>query len=76
LLDQTGVTGLKTGITNSAGPCLSTAITLENGIQTIIVLLNCKNPDCRWAETMKLAKWTRKRMGKIEKFKNEIKQSG
>ena len=34
----------------------------------IVVLLNCKNMDCRWLETHKLAKWAAKRMSKIKQF--------
>jgi serine-type D-Ala-D-Ala carboxypeptidase (penicillin-binding protein 5/6) len=56
MIDQPGVTGIKTGITNSAGPCLATAINYEES-ELVVVLLNCKNMDCRWLETHKLAKW-------------------
>lgn len=65
MIDTIGVTGIKTGITNSAGPCLATAITMDGESHLIIVLLNCKNTDCRWQETYKLAKWASKRMKKI-----------
>ena len=62
LLDQPGVSGIKTGITNNAGPCLATAISPDDNCQLIIVLLACKNVESRWSETLKLAKWTRKRL--------------
>ena len=32
MLGQRGVLGIKTGVTQSAGPCLSTALELEQGI--------------------------------------------
>jgi D-alanyl-D-alanine carboxypeptidase (penicillin-binding protein 5/6) len=65
MLESRGVLGIKTGITNNAGPCLATAITTDDESHLIVVLLNCKNMDCRWQETYKLAKWASKRMKKI-----------
>ena len=64
MIDQVGVTGIKTGITNNAGPCLCTAISDQDS-SLIIVLLNCKSMDSRWLETYKLAKWASNRMKKI-----------
>lgn len=64
LVGSPGVTGIKTGITNSAGPCLCTAITLESK-KMIIVLLNSKTMDSRWCETLKLSKWANKRLKRI-----------
>jgi D-alanyl-D-alanine carboxypeptidase len=74
MIGQPGVQGIKTGITNSAGPCLSTAIQTDKN-QMIIVLLNCKNMDSRWSETQKLADWANKRLVRINQFKQEIKQN-
>ena len=37
----------------------------------IIILLNCKNMDCRWLETFKLAKWAAKRMRMIKKLRQQ-----
>lgn len=76
MIDTIGVTGIKTGITNSAGPCLATAITMDGESHLIIVLLNCKNTDCRWQETYKLAKWASKRMKKIRQFQTDLVKSG
>jgi D-alanyl-D-alanine carboxypeptidase len=67
MLDQDAVLGLKTGITNSAGPCLATAMNIDDS-SLIVVLLNCKDMDCRWLETYKLAKWAAKRMRIIRNF--------
>ncbi len=54
--------GIKTGITDTAGPCLSTNIKIKNkdtGEKRyfVIVVLNCKSSDHRWEEVEKLAKW-------------------
>ena len=69
---QLGVTSIKTGITNSAGPCLATAVQYEPGIRLVIVLLNAKDMDCRWLETLKLGKWATKRICKIKKFNSGV----
>lgn len=67
LIETTGVNGIKTGITNSAGPCLCTSITCDE-TNMIIVLLNSKNMDIRWCETLKLSKWANKRLKRIKQF--------
>ena len=59
--------GVKTGVTGTAGPCLCSAVRLD-GRDMIIVLLGSKSMDVRWAETMKLAKWTCQRLNLIKKF--------
>lgn len=63
-----GVTGIKTGITTSAGPCLATSLSREGGYDIIIVLLCCKSLEARWVETNKLAHWSINRLKKIKKF--------
>lgn len=68
MLGQTGVIPIKTGITNAAGPCLSTAIELQKGCPLVVVILQCKDMDCRWMETYKLAKWATHRILKIRHF--------
>ena len=50
-----GFDGVKTGITNAAGPCLCTSVSNES--QIIIVLLNSRSLDDRWVEAKKLADW-------------------
>ena len=67
---QKGVIPIKTGITNSAGPCLCTAVELETHASLIIVLLCSKDMDSRWLETSKLAKWATDRLIKIKQYKN------
>ena len=68
MLGQKGITPIKTGITNSAGPCLATACELEAGVRLVVILLGCKDMDCRWLETLKLAKWATKRITRIKSF--------
>lgn len=68
MIGQKGVTPIKTGVTNSAGPCLATAIEFENDFKFIIILLGCRDMDSRWLETHKLAKWASKRLMKIKTF--------
>ena len=48
MIGQKGVIAIKTGVTNSAGPCLATAVELDPTAQLVIVLLGCKDMDCRW----------------------------
>lgn len=67
LLEYPGVNGVKTGITNTAGPCLATSITLDQ-CEMIVVLLSSKNMDIRFTETIKLAKWANKRLKRIKQF--------
>jgi D-alanyl-D-alanine carboxypeptidase len=59
-----GYNGIKTGITNTAGPCLATSI-IQNGVYLIIVILNSKTMDHRWTEVKKLTKWAIARILKI-----------
>lgn len=51
-----GYTGVKTGITPNAGPCLCSYIE-KNGHCLIIVLLNSKSMETRWDETINLTNW-------------------
>lgn len=69
MFGQTYVSPIKTGITQSAGPCLATAIEIEPGLKLIVVLLSCKDMDARWTETYKIAKWATSRTKKINEAK-------
>jgi len=53
---EKGFTGMKTGVTPNAGPCLSSLLR-RNGESVIITLLNSKTMDHRWSETEELANW-------------------
>ncbi|KAL4435786.1 hypothetical protein ABPG74_015754 [Tetrahymena malaccensis] len=57
-----GFCGIKTGITQTAGPCLASFIKIkdsETGIkkQIVIVLLDCYTVEDRWEDSYLLAKW-------------------
>ncbi|KAL4432124.1 hypothetical protein ABPG74_014378 [Tetrahymena malaccensis] len=63
MLEKKGYDGVKTGVTDTAGPCLSSSYKCKrNGKQVglICVLLNCKSMDHRWPETKQLIKWALK----------------
>lgn len=60
-----GYSGLKTGITPTAGPCLAASIS-KNDFKFIIVILNSRSMDQRWVEIPKLVHWA---MSKITRIK-------
>lgn len=60
--------GIKTGITTTAGPCLSSMVTIENR-QFIIVVLACHKTAHRFKETEILKRWLYKHEGLIKKVK-------
>ena len=49
---EDGFDGIKTGITDTAGPCLAASYK-----DYIIVVLNSKSMNERWFEVKKLVKW-------------------
>ena len=49
---EDGFDGIKTGITDTAGPCLAASYK-----DYIIVVLNSKSMNQRWIEVKKLVKW-------------------
>ena len=59
--------GIKTGVTPSAGPCLAVSFRSRCGVYDfIIVVLNCKSREARFIEIPKLVRWA---MGRITKVK-------
>lgn len=50
-----GFEGIKTGVTDNAGPCLATAI--RGKMYIVITLLNSKSMDARWDEAQSIANW-------------------
>ncbi|CAG9318076.1 unnamed protein product [Blepharisma stoltei] len=50
-----GFEGVKTGVTNKAGPCLCASY--RNRSHVIIVLLNSQSMESRWSEVKTLAEW-------------------
>lgn len=61
MLQHPGFNGLKTGITEAAGPCLSASYQKEGHFFTI-VLLSCKSMDARWNEIIQLVEWAKARL--------------
>ena len=66
MLKQPGYNGLKTGITEAAGPCrsasylcpLSHTDSCHAGHHYVVILLNSRSMDARWGEVAKLIQWT------------------
>ena len=56
LLESEGFIGMKTGITPTAGPCLTVAYS-KDGIEIVLTLLNSKNLEYRWEEAKRLVMW-------------------
>lgn len=59
-----GYCGLKTGITNNAGPCLASWFKNEE-FSLILILLNCKTTEDRWKETILIMEWAIKSLREI-----------
>lgn len=56
LLGEPGFTGLKTGNTPNAGPCLCVSYFAED-LHLIVVLLQCRSPEHRWLEAKRILAW-------------------
>jgi D-alanyl-D-alanine carboxypeptidase len=61
-----GFSGIKTGITNKAGPCVVEQYQDEK-INIIIVLLNCRSMDERWCDAVKIVNWIKDEENQKEK---------
>lgn len=64
LPESEGFKGVKTGITNAAGPCLASCCERE-GQRVIIIVLCSKSMEQRWVEVPKMAAWA------IQKLKRD-----
>jgi D-alanyl-D-alanine carboxypeptidase len=53
--------GIKTGITPSAGPCLSSAYKVM-GRELIVIVLNCESVEARYKDAEALFKWSRRKI--------------
>ena len=55
----TGIfSGIKTGVTPTAGPCLAVGFKSRCGIYDfIVVVMNCKTREARFIEIPKLVRW-------------------
>ena len=56
MLRQHNYNGLKTGITEAAGPCVSASYE-KDGNNLIIILLSSKSMEARWQEVPLLVNW-------------------
>lgn len=64
-----GFYGVKTGITDKAGPCLSAAYyNEEKNINLIVVILNAKNMNERFKQVINIVKWCLKLKGFTKSF--------
>ena len=66
LLDVSWI-GVKTGVTPTAGPCLSVCYRLEGKKTIVIVMLGCASLERRWTEAVLLANWAKERL-QIDNF--------
>jgi D-alanyl-D-alanine carboxypeptidase len=66
LLGKNGVTGLKTGSTNTAGPCLCATFCI-GGHQLAVTLFKSRTPEKRWQEALRLAHWAGNQLDIIQK---------
>ena len=71
MLKQAGYNGLKTGITEAAGPCLSASY-CKDGNHFIVILLNSKSMEARWQEVPQLVQWAVSRPQNKRIFKMPI----
>lgn len=71
---KNGFYGLKTGITDTAGPCLAASIKINSSnslnIKTeydddlLVIILGCRTKDSRWRECIKLITWAVNKLNK------------
>ena len=69
---EKGFSGIKTGITPNAGPCLSSMLKDENA-SVIVTLLNCKSIEHRFTEAEKLAAWEHARQDAVYELDDTIR---
>ena len=67
----TGIfSGIKTGVTPTAGPCLAVGFKSRCGIYDfIVVVMNCKTREARFIEIPKLVRWAVNRISKVKNAK-------
>lgn len=70
LLGKKGYNGLKTGITEAAGPCLSASYS-HKGHEFVVVLLNSKTMEARWEEVPQLIKWAKNYQKEMYNLKSD-----
>mmetsp|Transcript_8203 Transcript_8203/g.16162 ORF Transcript_8203/g.16162 Transcript_8203/m.16162 type:complete len:306 (+) Transcript_8203:960-1877(+) len=65
LLNEDSCTGVKTGITPNAGPCLCASFKLDEG-HIVVTILNCKTASRRWNEVKGLTEWARFQLNSLK----------
>ncbi len=68
---EKGYNGVKTGVTQAAGPCIVISLQTDK-LFLIFVLLNSRSMEQRWAEVKKLKKWAVARFERIEEAAGEM----
>ena len=63
-----GYSGIKTGITPTAGPCLAASVN-HSGYNVCVVILSSCSMDSRWYEVPKLVAWGVKKIIRIQTSK-------
>jgi len=61
-------TGIKTGVTWAAGPCLAASVRRE-GSNICVIILSCASAESRWVEVPKLVNWGLAKLLKINTSK-------
>ena len=61
---EANCTGLKTGVTPVAGPCLA-ATMKKDGYHLCIIILNCVSMESRWVEVPKLVNWGIRKLQRV-----------
>ena len=59
-IEDNGIIGCKTGITNAAGPCFC-GYYEKDGEKLIVVVLCSKSTEQRWVEVPKMIEWALKK---------------
>ena len=63
--------GVKTGITPTAGPCLSCSYDSPNGqFKFLVIILCCKSPEARWKEIPRLCEWAGQKIKRVKQLPN------
>ena len=75
LLGIDGYIGVKTGITEAAGPCLASCYE-KNGHCYIIILLQAKTMEHRWDEAQRLVDWAIQRKTLMTSNSNTTRYDG
>jgi len=52
-----GWDGVKTGVTQSAGPCMSACCRISDRLSLVITTLNSDSTEMRWSDVVQLASW-------------------